>query len=77
MRKEIALYLKIDKPVIDKLFDLGLIDVSNVNAYLIYKEFLEMKKQQPNTSNHAIHNELSAKHGVSPSSIYKWCQVFS
>jgi len=76
MRKEIAQHLDIDKKEIDKLFELGFIDATRVNAYLVFLEFCEIKKSNPKRSGESIRNELAVKHNASPSSIYKWCKIF-
>lgn len=76
MRAEIAKLTGIEKETIDMLFSYALIDVKMANAFLIYQEFKQMQKENPEMSKHFIHAELAAKHNASPSSIYKWCKVY-
>lgn len=76
MRKKLSELIGIEIETINKLFDLGFIDPTTVNAFIVYNEYLEMKKET-NESDHFIHSELAAKHNVSNSSVYKWCRMFS
>lgn len=77
MRKKLSELIDIELETINKLFDMGFIDPTTVNAFLIYQESIEMKQKHPELSNYRIHDELAAKHNVSPASVYKWCKMFS
>lgn len=77
MKNELSKYLSIPVEHIEKLMRLGIIDPRTANAYVIFKEYKFLRKQNQAVSDRVIHVELATKHGVSPSAIYKWCQMFS
>ena len=72
MREELAKLTGVDREVIDKLFNEFLIDGQAASRYIVRNEFKEIKKAQPKRSNADIYFELSEKHRVSESTVYKW-----
>jgi len=77
MKEKLSQYLGIDKEVITKLMMIGLIDPRTANAFIIYNEYKEERAKDDKVSDRYIHTELAIKHNVSPSAIYKWCQMFN
>lgn len=77
MRKELSELLKVDIETVNKFFDNYLVDPRNVTRYFIMKEFKQIKSKNPDRSNNDIYLELSEKHNVCESSVYKWVRQYS
>jgi hypothetical protein len=76
MKKQLAEILGIDLQVINKLNENYLIDPRALSRFIIVEEYKEIKKTNPNRSNTDIYIELSIKHKVSESAIYKWVKSY-
>jgi hypothetical protein len=76
MKKQLAEILGIDLEVINKLNENYLIDPRALSRFIIVEEYKEIKKTNPNRSNTDIYIELSIKHKVSESAIYKWVKSY-
>jgi len=77
MKKQLAEILGIDLEVINKLNENYLIDPRALSRFIIVEEYKDIKKTNPNRSNTDIYIELSIKHKVSESAIYKWVKSYS
>jgi hypothetical protein len=76
MKKQLAEILGIDLQVINKLNENYLIDPRALSRFIIVEEYKGIKKTNPNRSNTDIYIELSIKHKVSESAIYKWVKSY-
>jgi hypothetical protein len=76
MKKQLAEILGIDLQVINKLNENYLIDPRALSRFIIVEEYKDIKKTNPNRSNTDIYIELSIKHKVSESAIYKWVKSY-
>ena len=76
MKKQLAEILGIDLEVINKLNENYLIDPRALSRFIIVEEYKDIKKTNPNRSNTDIYIELSIKHKVSESAIYKWVKSY-
>jgi transposase len=72
MKNEIAKILNISRETIDLLCKHHLIDSRSCLKLLLKNDFKEMKVDSPQMTNADIYFELSEKHKVSESTVYKW-----
>lgn len=77
MKKQIAEILNVDVETVNLFFDSYLIDFRSMSRFIIINEYKEIKKANPNRSNTDIYLELSVKHRVSESAVYKWVKAYS
>lgn len=76
MKTQVAKILNVDLETVNVFFDNYLIDFRSMSRLIIVHEYKELKKANPNRSNTDIYLELSIKHRVSESAVYKWVKAY-
>lgn len=76
MKEQISELTNIDKSIIDDLFKKGLIDPRSAAKFLLVEEYKTIKALNPELSNSMIYFDLSEKHKVSESTVYKWVNSY-
>lgn len=76
MKKQVAKILNIDLETVNVFFENYLIDFRSMSRLIIVHEYKELKEANPDRSNTDIYLELSIKHKVSESAVYKWVKAY-